>query len=98
MVVFLFNSIIYVFLLLCLCIINVYLCNFIVMYMLYSVSFCCFVYFLCVNVYLQLPPVLDPVTVNKYINKTYHLSAGQSTINTHTTATFVARILPGNFL
>jgi len=39
------------------------------MYVLYSVSLCCFVYFVCVNVYLQLPPGLNPTAVNKkYIN------------------------------
>ena len=58
MVVFLFNSVIYVSLLLCLCI-------FIVMYVLYSVSLCCFVYCLCVNVYLQQPPGLNPIAVKK---------------------------------
>ena len=44
---------------------------FIVMYVLYSVSLCCFVYWLCVNVYLQLPPGLNPIAVKKiyqYIN------------------------------
>jgi len=106
MVVFLFNSVIYVYLLLCLCILNVYLCTFIVMYVLYSVSLCCFVYCLCVNVYLHtnntqnntMKPGLNPVAVNQYINKTYHMSTGQSTINTHTIATFVERILQVNFL
>jgi hypothetical protein len=43
------------------------------MYVLYSVSLCCFVYFLCVNVYLreQLLPGLNPIGVKKvyqYIN------------------------------
>ena len=39
--------------------------------LLYSVLLCCFVYCLCVNVYLQLPPGLFPITVNKmyqYLN------------------------------
>jgi len=58
MVVFLFNSVICVFLFLCLCIL-------IAMYVLYSVSLCCFVYCLRVNVYLQLPPGLNPIAVNK---------------------------------
>ena len=35
------------------------------MYVLYSVSLCCFVYCLCVSVYLQLPPGLNPIAVNK---------------------------------
>ena len=65
MVVFLFNSVIFVSLLLCLCILIACLCIFIVMYVLYSVSLCCFVYCLCVNVYLQLPPGLNPTAVNK---------------------------------
>jgi len=71
MVVFLFNFVIYISLLLCLCIIIVRLCIFIVMHVLYSVSLCCSVHCLCVNVYLQLPPVLNPIAVNKiyqYIN------------------------------
>ena len=51
MVVFLFNYVIYISLLLCLCIVIVCLCIFIVMYVLYYVSLCCFVYCLCVNVY-----------------------------------------------
>ena len=58
MVVLLFNYVIYVSLFLCLYI-------FIFMYVSYSVSLCCFVYCLCVNVYLQLPPVLNPIAVNK---------------------------------
>jgi len=61
MVVFLFNSVIYVFL----CILIKCLCIFIVTYVLYSVSLCCFVHCSCVNVYLQLPLGLDPVAVNK---------------------------------
>ena len=65
MVVFLFNSVIYVSLLLCLYILIVCLFIFIVIYVLYSVSLCCF---LCVNVYLQLPPGLNPIAFNKYIN------------------------------
>ena len=32
---------------------------------LYSVSLCCFVYYLCVNVYLQLPPGLNTIAVNE---------------------------------
>ena len=48
-IVLLFNSVIYVSLLLCLCILILYI--FIVMYVLYSVSLCCSVYCLCVNVY-----------------------------------------------
>jgi len=71
MVVFLFNSVIYVSLLLCLCILIVCLCTFIVMYMLYYVSLRCFVYCLCVNVYLQLPPGLNPIAANKI--KQYHI-------------------------
>ena len=55
--------------LLCLCILILCLGNFIVLYVLYSVSLCCFVYCLCVNVYLQLPPVLKPIELIKYINK-----------------------------
>jgi len=39
------------------------------MYVLYSVSLCCFVYCLCVNVYLQLPPGLNPIAFNKIYNK-----------------------------
>jgi len=35
------------------------------MYMLYSVSLCRFVYCLCVNVHLKLPPGLNPIVVNK---------------------------------
>jgi len=64
------------------------------------VVFCFIVFFyrLYVNVYLQLPPSLNPVAVKKYINKTYHMSTGESTIDMHTTAIFVARILPVNFL
>ena len=38
------------------------------MYVLYSVSLCCFVYCLCVNVYLQVPPGLNTIAVNKYIS------------------------------
>jgi len=70
MVLFLFNSVIYVglYLMLCLCILIVCLCIRIVMYVLYSVSLCCFVYCLCVNVYLQLPPYLNTIAVNEYIN------------------------------
>ena len=64
MVVFLLNSVIFVSLLLCLCIIIVRLYIFIAMYVLYSVSLC-FVYCLCVNVYFQLPPGLNPIAVNK---------------------------------
>jgi len=63
-VVFLFNAVNYVPLFLCLCI-----C--IVMYVLYSVSLCCFVYCLCANVYRKLPPDLNPIAVNKiyqYLN------------------------------
>ena len=71
MVVILFNSAICVSLLLCLCILIVCLCIFIVMYVLYSVSWCCFVYCLCVNVYLQLPPGLNPTAVNKYVSYIY---------------------------
>ena len=73
MVIFLFNSVIYITLLLCLYILIVRLCIFIVMYVSYSVSVCSSVYCLCVNVYLQLPPGLNPITVNKiyqYMNKT----------------------------
>ena len=64
MVVLLFNTVIYVSILLCSCILIVCLCIFIVMYVLYSVSLCCFVYRLCVNVYLQLPPGLNGIAVN----------------------------------
>jgi len=35
------------------------------MYVLCFVSLCYFVYCLCVNVYLQLPPGLNPIAVNK---------------------------------
>ena len=35
------------------------------MYVLYSVLLCCFVYCLCVSVYLQLPPGLNLIAVNK---------------------------------
>ena len=66
MVVFLFNSVIYVSLLLCLCIRILCLCIFIVIYVLYSFSLCCFVYCSCVNVYLQLPPGLNPTAVRIY--------------------------------
>ena len=72
MVVFLFNSVIYVSLLLCLCILIVCLCIFIVIYVLYSVSLCCFVYCLCVNVYVQLPVGLNPIAVSKYITINNH--------------------------
>ena len=65
MVVFLLYSVIYVSLLFCLCILLVGLCIFIVMYVFYSVSLCCFEYCLCANVYLQLPPGLNPTAVNK---------------------------------
>jgi len=65
MVVLLFNSVIYVSLLFCLCILIVCVCIFIVMYVLYFVSLCCFVCCLFVNVYLQLPPGLNPTAVNK---------------------------------
>jgi len=41
------------------------LCILIVMFVLYSVSLCCLVYCLCVNVYIQLPPGLNPTAVNK---------------------------------
>jgi len=51
MVVFLFNFVIYVPLLLCLCILIEGLHIFIVMYVLYSISLCCSVHCLCVNVY-----------------------------------------------
>jgi len=44
--------------------------TFIVMYVLYSDSLRCFVYRLCVNVYLELPPGLNPIAVNKI----YHVS------------------------
>jgi len=71
-VVFLFNSVIYAPLLLCLCILIVCLCIFIVMYVLHSVSLCCFVYCLCVNVYLQLPPGLNPFAVNKIYQHTQY--------------------------
>ena len=79
MFVFLHNSVIYVSLLLCLCILIECLCIFIVTYVLYSVSLCCFVYCLCVNVYLQLPQGLNPTEVNKtceyqYINMHIHTS------------------------
>ena len=40
-----------------------YACS--VLYILFS--FCCSVYCLCVNVYLQLPPGVNPIAVNKYI-------------------------------
>jgi len=41
---------------------------FIVIYVLYSVSLCCFLYCLRVNVYLKLPPGLNPnVVYNIYI-------------------------------
>ena len=51
MAVLLFNSVIYVRLLLCFRILIVCLCIFIAMYVLYSVSLFCFVYCFCVNVY-----------------------------------------------
>ena len=41
------------------------------MYVLYFFSLCCSVYYLCVNVYLQIPPGTNPIAVNKmyqYIN------------------------------
>ena len=69
MVVFLFNFVIHAFLLLCLCILIVYLCIFIVMYdlffvfcftVLYSVSFCCFVYCSCVTVHRTTDTVFQP--------------------------------------
>ena len=41
------------------------LCIFIVMYVLYSVSLCSFVNCLCVNMYLQLPPGINPTAVNE---------------------------------
>jgi hypothetical protein len=37
----------------------------------YSVSLCCSVYCLCVNVTVLLPPGVNPITVNKYIS--YHI-------------------------
>jgi len=49
-----------------------YVCIFIAMYVLYSVSLHCSVYCLCVNVYLQLPLGVNQIAVNKiyqYINK-----------------------------
>ena len=77
MVVFLFNSVICVSLLLCLCILIISLCIFIVMYVLYSATLCCFVYCLCVNEYLQLPQGLNPIAVNKIYQYKFepHLSA-----------------------
>jgi len=44
---------------------------FIVMCVLYSVSLCCSMYCLCVDVYctVLLPPGLNPIVVNKYINQ-----------------------------
>ena len=45
------------------------------MYVLYSVSLCCFVYCLCVNVYLQLPPGLNPIAFNKIYQYQYQLLA-----------------------
>ena len=65
------SFLIYVSLLLCLCILIVYLCIFIVMYVLHSVSLCCFVYCLCVNVYLQLPPGVNPIAANKIYQYQY---------------------------
>jgi hypothetical protein len=56
-----FNCVNYVFLLLCLCIL---LCIFRPRY---SVSFCRSVYCLRVNVYLLLPPGVNPTAFNKYI-------------------------------
>jgi len=53
----LFNFVNYVFLLLCLCIL-------IVLYVLFCV-FCFIAYCLCVNVYLQLPPSVNPNAVSK---------------------------------
>ena len=73
MVVLLFNSVIYVSLLLCLYIPILCLCIFIVMYVLCSVSLCCFVYCLCVHVYLQMPLGLNPVEVNKIYQYEYKL-------------------------
>jgi len=38
----------------------------------------CFIVLFCVNMFVHLTPVLNPVEVNKYlyINKTYHVSTG----------------------
>ena len=44
---------------------------FIVMYVLHSASLCCFVYCLCVNVYIQIPPGLNPIAVKKCIYTLY---------------------------
>jgi len=70
---------VYISLLLCLCILIVmfiysyyYVYVFLLLRMfrsVYSVSMCCFVYCLCVNVYctVLLPPGVNPIAVNKYI-------------------------------
>ena len=41
-----------------------YVYVFLLLCMLYSVSLCCFVYNLCANMYLQLPPRFNPISVN----------------------------------
>jgi len=77
-VVFLFNSVIYVSLLLCLYILIICLCFFSVMSVLYSVSLCCFMYCLCVNVYCTTATGFQPNCSNKichYINKRLLLRA-----------------------
>ena len=86
MAVVLFNSVIYVSLLLCLCILIVFLCIFIVMCVLYSASSYCFVCCLCVNVYLQLPPGLNPIGGKKiyhYININNLLAYGNRVLINH---------------
>jgi len=68
--VFLFNFVNYVLLLLCLCILIV-----IMFRSVYSVSLCCSVYCLCVNVYctVLLTPGVKPIAIYKYIYDIYHI-------------------------
>ena len=57
------------------------------MYVLYSVSLCCFVYCFCVNVYLQQPPGLNPTAVNKiyqYVKRSKLVGIGCNIISFQT--------------
>ena len=49
------------------------LCIYIVICVLFSVSFCCLIYCLCVNVYLQLPPVVNLLAINKIYQLLYDM-------------------------
>ena len=63
----LFSFVNYVFLILCLCILFIMYVPFV-----YSVQLYCSVYCFCVNVYVLLPPGVNPIAVNKY-TISYHI-------------------------